>query len=127
MTLVLALLLASCVGGASVTRTPKGGYHATSGYTLLGEQEGVIAYVKTREGDEIRFMAKRQDGSKVVSKWLDWWGAGKLAALAAGTQEAQIAADKDVAVGAQGVETFKEGEQTKRVLGTTLNPNLPPH
>src|SRR5687767_10316623 len=88
--LMAALMMVSCVSGPSITRTPKGGYHANAGYTLLGEQEGVVAEITTAEGDHIKFVAKKQNGARVAVKWLDWWGTKGVGEILAGTEQAKI-------------------------------------
>lgn len=83
--LILAVLtgcyVPSCTGGASVTRTPKGGYHATSGYTLAAKRENVVAEVVTREGDTIRYSTTNEDSTEVPSTWIWWKGTTKLAKI----------------------------------------------
>jgi hypothetical protein len=119
---LIALVLASCVSGGSVTRTPQGGYHLNAPYTLFGDQEGVVADITTREGDHFKFAAKKQSGTRGFIAWMKTKLGLGLADTAAGTQHAQIGADRDVALGAQGVEKFKAGEETKKTLGTFVPP-----
>lgn len=90
--LVLLPLLASCVGGASVTRTSKGTYHATSGYTLLGKRENVLVEMETREGDKIRYSTTNEDGTEVVQDYIGWWGSAKLLKI---SQPAVLKGTKD--------------------------------
>lgn len=117
------LLLASCTGGASITRTPKGGYHATSGFTLAAKRENVVAEVVTKEGDTIRYSTTSEDSTEVPSTWIWWKGTTKLAqinqpSVLKGTedktavelgkqdvQKTQIAADKEVKLGEQALES----------------------
>jgi hypothetical protein len=112
------------VSGASITRTPNGGYHANAGYTLLGDQEGVVSEISTAEGDHIKFVAKKQSGTRGLIAWMKTKLGLGLAEAAAGTQNAQIAADRDVAIGAQqaDVAKFTAGEETKKTLGTFVPP-----
>lgn len=76
--LLLLVSLVGCTGGASVTRTAKGGYHATSGYALLAKRENVVAEVVTREGDTIRYSTTSEDATEVPNTYIGWWGAAKI-------------------------------------------------
>jgi hypothetical protein len=116
------LLLASCTGGPSVTRTGNGSYHATAGFTLAAKRENVVAEVVTKEGDTIRYSTTNEDSTEVPSTWIWWKGTTKLAqinqpSVLKGTtdstavelgkqdvQKAQIAADKEIKLGEQALE-----------------------
>jgi hypothetical protein len=120
----LAMLVAftSCTGGASVTRTSKGGYHATSGYTLLANRQNVVAEVVTREGDTIRYSTTEENSTEVPNTYIGWWGAAKImkiqqpavlkgtedkTAIELGKQDVQkagIAAEKEIKLGEQALE-----------------------
>lgn len=119
---ILLLLMCSCTGGASVTRTAKGSYHATSGYTLLAKRENVVTEVVTKEGDIIRYSATEENSTEVPNTYIGWWGAAKIAKIQApavlkGTedktavelgkqdvQKTQISADKDIQLGEQALK-----------------------
>jgi hypothetical protein len=79
--LLTCLLLASCTGGPSITRTGNGGYHATAGFTLAAQRENVVAEVVTREGDMIRYSTTSEDSTEVPSTWIWWKGTTKLAEI----------------------------------------------
>lgn len=83
LALLSGLCLSGCVGGASVTRTAKGGYHATSGYTLLAKRQNVVAEVVTREGDTIRYSTSEENATEVPNTYIGWWGAAKIAKIQA--------------------------------------------
>lgn len=115
--LLLPLVLASCAGGASVTRTAKGGYHATSGYTLLARRQNVIAEVSTKEGDVIRYSTVDENSTEVANTFLGWWGSAKIAktllpATLKGTEDVTA-----TTLGAQEVEKTKILSQEKVTLG----------
>lgn len=61
-----------------MTRTAKGGYHATSGYTLLAKRQNVVAEVVTREGDTIRYSTTEENSTEVPNTYIGWWGAAKI-------------------------------------------------
>lgn len=120
--LLLLVCVVGCTGGASVTRTSKGGYHATSGYTLLAKRQNVVAEVVTREGDTIRYSTTEENSTEVPNTYIGWWGAAKIMkiqqpAVLKGTedktavelgkqdvQKAGIAADKEIKLGEQALE-----------------------
>lgn len=118
--LLLPLVVVSCTGGASVTRTAKGGYHATSGYTLLAKRQNVLAEVTTKEGDTIRYSSTDENSTEVPNTFLGWWGANKIAgtllpATLKGTED--VTATK---LGAQEVEkTAIQAEKEVEILKLT--------
>lgn len=118
--LLVALLVSSCTGGASVTRTAKGSYHATSGYTLLAKRQNVVAEVVTREGDTIRYSTTEENSTEVPNTYIGWWGAAKIAKIQApavlkGTEDKTA-----VELGKQDVEKTKvlsgERVETTKIL-----------
>lgn len=124
---ILAMLVAfvspACTGGASVTRTAKGGYHATSGYTLLAKRQNVVAEVVTREGDTIRYSTTEENSTEVPNTYIGWWGAAKIAKIQApavlkGTEDRTA-----VELGKQDVEKTKvlsgERVETTKILSET--------
>lgn len=115
--ILLPFLLAACSGGASITRTAKGGYHATSGYTLLAKRENVVAEVVTREGDTIRYSTSSENSTEVPNTFLGWWGSVKIAkallpATLKGTEDVTA-----TTLGAQDVEKTKILSDEKIKLG----------
>lgn len=72
LAMIAAFISPACTGGASVTRTSKGGYHATTGYALLAKRENVVAEVKTREGDILRYSTTSEDGTEVPMSLIRW-------------------------------------------------------
>lgn len=122
LALLSGLCLSGCVGGASVTRTAKGGYHATSGYTLLAKRQNVVAEVVTREGDTIRYSTSEENATEVPNTYIGWWGAAKIAKIQApavlkGTEDKTA-----TTLGAQDVEKTKilsnEKIETTKILST---------
>jgi hypothetical protein len=76
--LFLLVCVVGCTGGASVTRTSKGGYHATSGYTLLAKRQNVVAEVVTREGDTIRYSTTEENSTEVPNTLIGWHYGAKI-------------------------------------------------
>lgn len=123
LALLVALLSPACTGGASVTRTSKGGYHATSGYTLLAKRQNVAAEVVTREGDTIRYSTTEENSTEVPNTYIGWWGAAKIMKI---QQPAVLKRTEDktaTTLGAQGVEKTKilsgERVETTKILSET--------
>lgn len=124
--MLLLVCVVGCTGGASVTRTAKGGYHATSGYALLAKRENVVAEVVTREGDTIRYSTTSEDGTEVPMSLIRWKYSWKMLqsqqpAIVKGTEDvtatklgaqdvekAKIAADKEIKLGEQALEGAAE-------------------
>ena len=107
LALLSALCVSGCVGGASVTRTSGGSYHATSGYTLLAKRQNVVAEVVTREGDTIRYSTTEENSTEVPNTYIGWWGAAKIMKI---QQPAVLKGTEDVTatkLGAQDVEKTK--------------------
>lgn len=123
-TILPLMALCSCASGPSITRTPKGGYHATAGFVLGADREGVVAEITTQEGDHIKYVVKKENGTRVLIDWIRMKLGLGLANIADKTEQARIAADRDVTLGAQAAEVEKAGIAADVTKSTTLNPNL---
>lgn len=116
----MMLMLSSCVGAPSVTRTSGGGYHATMGMTVLAKRQGVVAEITTREGDRIKYIVKSEDSTTVATTWMRIKLALGLAEEMAGTTR-----DLDAGVTARNASD----NATKEVLGeqdVTVKTFVPP-
>lgn len=51
-------------------RRADGSYIVNAGSTLMASRAGVVAEVKTREGDHIKYVAKTEDSTKVAVSFL---------------------------------------------------------
>lgn len=121
---ILGFMFCACTGGASVTRTSKGGYHATSGYTLLAKRQNVVAEVVTREGDTIRYSTTEENSTEVPNTYIGWWGAAKIAKIQAPAVLKGIEDRTAVELGKQDVQkteilSGERVETTKIVSETT--------
>lgn len=67
---LLFCCLASCTTSPTVSRKPDGSYMVHSGNTFMASRSGVVAEVKTAEGDHIKYLAKGEDSTKVPTNFL---------------------------------------------------------
>ena len=68
--ILFAVILSSCTTSPTIKRGADGSYEANAGSTFMASRSGVIAEVKTREGDHIKFVAKVEDSTKVPISFL---------------------------------------------------------
>lgn len=61
----LTLALSSCTTSPKVERRADGSYIVDAGTAFMASRSGVVAEVKTREGDHIKYMAKAEDSTRV--------------------------------------------------------------
>ena len=55
----------SCTTSPKVERRADGSYIVDAGTTFMASRTGVLAEVKTREGDHIKYMARAEDSTRV--------------------------------------------------------------
>jgi adenine-specific DNA methylase len=127
MACILALILAACVGAPSVTRTKGGGYHATAGYTLFAEREGVVAEVITQEGDTIRYMVKKEDADNVAGTYVNYWGLGKLGKITADSETARVKSDERIKLGDQRTKVQMNQDNLNAGLTSEVIKTAPPY
>lgn len=73
--IVASCMMASCTVGPSITRTPKGGYHASGGNSFIANQKVASATIETAEGDKITFTGLEQDSDEAVNTGISVAGA----------------------------------------------------
>ena len=68
--ILCAVILSSCTTSPTISRKPDGTYLVNGGGTFMASRAGIVAEVKTAEGDSIKFLAKAEDSTKVPTNFL---------------------------------------------------------
>lgn len=122
--ILLFLLLSSCVGSPSITRTKGGGYHATAGFVLMAKRENVVAEITTKEGDVIKYMTSQEEGEEVPKVGLAAWGVAKAGAQALSQANHTTTNETKRILGAQGVQVKQIESDTAIATGKQATENL---
>ncbi len=115
--LITLSALCSCEVAPFVTDHPDGSTTASMGGVFAARRKNVVAYIKTRNGNIIKFGSEEESGA--IVQGVVTHGASKIFGH---SEDLKTVTNGKVEIGKQGVEMFKEGETTKRILGTFVPP-----
>lgn len=131
--LLTVIMCASCTTRPNITFVdPVTGVTTTLdlGGTVMAETDGVLASIKHGQ-TEMKYSSIREDSTKVPKHALTIAGAAvggiimnKGEAIREGTKQVAVKEGTKVELGKQSVEKFGIGEETKKFIHATPNPNL---
>lgn len=115
------LFLASCASKPSITTyNPHDGTFVrySAGTVVAARELATVTEITGPGGYHVKHMSEGIDATEVPLAGIQAWLAKFVALFQSDVSKARIVSDERVATGAQGVQMFKEGEKTKRILGT---------
>lgn len=118
----ISLLLTSCAAGPSATAFAPDGtkIHLRTGGTVMAERDLVVAEVSGPGGWSLKYSAAKEDSTKVPNTYIGYLLGKYLAGTQAGVTKAETAANRDIALGAQGVQ--KHAAEQETIKATFVKP-----